>query len=239
MKIGILHADDLAQEIINEFGDYADMFKNILSPVDEALSFHKYQVTQSEYPKDINECDAYLLTGSKYSAYDNEAWIRQLIKFIIELHQQKKKLTGICFGHQLIATALGGLTKKSEKGWGLGVMTSDVVGINNQEIQNWLRPEANNFSIMVSHQDQVVKLPPRAELIAGNTFCPNAGFQIGESVLTFQGHPEFNAEYLKYIMNKRRELAGEETYLRAQSSLKQPHDQKLVAQWLVNFLNNN
>ena len=234
MKIGILHADDLAKEILNEYGDYADMFQNLLLSVDDTLSFSTYQVTQSEYPSTIDECDAYLLTGSKFSAYDDEAWIKQLIKFIVELHQQQKKLIGICFGHQLIAHALGGLTQKSEKGWGVGLIISDVK--QTADKYDWLTPEKEGFSLLVSHQDQVVKLPPGAELIASNAFCLNAGFQIGESVLTFQGHPEFSVEYLKYIMNNRREIIGEETYSLALLSIKQPADQELVAQWLVNFI---
>jgi GMP synthase-like glutamine amidotransferase len=235
VKIGILHADDLAEEIINEYGDYADMFQDLLLSVDETLSFYTYQVTKSEYPSIVDECDAYLLTGSKFSVYDDEAWIRQLIKFITELHQQQKKLIGICFGHQLIAHALGGLVERSEKGWGIGIINSDVEQIADK--YGWLIPEKESFSLLVSHQDQVVELPPRAKLIASNAFCPNAGFQLGTSVLTFQGHPEFNVEYLKYIMGKRREIIGEEKYKQAFLSLEQPADHKLVAQWLVNFLN--
>jgi len=234
VRVGILYADDLGEDVISEYGDYADMFQNLLQCVDKTLSFSTYHVTRAEYPSTIDVCDAYLLTGSKFGAYEDEDWIRQLTKFIIELHRQEKKLTGICFGHQLIAHALGGLAQKSEKGWGMGVMSSDV----NQAADKcaWLTPGKDSFSLLVSHQDQVVKLPPGAELVASNVFCPIAAFRIGESVLTFQGHPEFSVEYLRYIMDNRREQLGEEKYSRALSSLRQPIDSELVAQWLVNFI---
>ena len=234
MKIGILEADELVDEIKKRYGTYSDMFQRLLSSVDETLSFHSYQVTQFIYPSSINECDAYLLTGSKFGVYEDFEWIKKLESFVVELYQANKKLTGICFGHQLIAQALGGLTEKSKNGWGVGLFSSDI----RRPVQHgdWFNPEKDSFILPVSHQDQVVHIPPRAMLVASSAFCPNAAFQIGDSVLTFQGHPEFSNEYLKYIINNRREDIGEEKRALALSTLIRAADRELVAQWLVNFI---
>ncbi len=234
MKIGILETDIVDENVIGKYGSYPDMFSNLLLAIDNSLCFQTYQVINFEYPSAIDECDAYLITGSKFSAYDNEPWINRLKKFIVELVAHRKKLIGICFGHQVIAQALNGLVEKSEKGWGVGIYSSDVNGH-----KKWMLPDINNFSLLVSHQDQVVTLPDSAELIAINDFCPNASFMIADHVLTFQGHPEFSSDYLKYIMNKRRKRIGEHAYQEGMRSLSESVDNKEVAQWIVNFVRNS
>ena len=231
MIIGILQADDLAEEVIQRYGRYAAMFENVLSSVDPKLEFKTYQVTQLEYPQHIHDCDAYLITGSKSSCYEDIQWIHRLKQFVVDCHQQEKKLLGICFGHQLIAHALGGWVQKYDKGWGIGIARSMVT-----HMPHWLKPEQQQFNLLVSHQDQVTRLPPEASLVVTNEFCANSGFRINHSILTFQGHPEFSHDYVQYIMTQRREIIGEQAYQQGMESLQQDEDNELVAQWIVNFI---
>ena len=231
MIIGILEADILADEVIQRYGRYADSFEKLLSAADPQLAFQTYHVTQQEYPQNIDECDAYLITGSKASVYDDADWIQRLKHFVVECFEQEKKLLGICFGHQLIAHALGGLVKKNTRGWGMGLASSQVTGK-----PDWLSPVQKEFNLLVSHQDQVMKLPPQASLIAGNDFCPIASYQVNRSILTFQGHPEFNRDYIQYLMSNRRKVIGEQVYQQAKRSLRQDLDHELVEQWIVNFI---
>jgi len=232
LKIGILEADDLDAEIVKKYGSYTDMFQKLLSPIGNQLTFKKYQVTKLEYPQNINECDVYLVTGSKHSVYENKKWISRLKQFSSQLHRQQVKQIGICFGHQLIAQALGGTTEKSANGWSIG---HQQYGIGKKH--DWMLPEKEKFSLLASHQDQVVQLPPQACLVASNEFCVNAAFQLNDSVLCFQGHPEFSRAYLEYIMDKRREQLGEKTYSKAKLSLGKENDHEMVARWIINFLN--
>lgn len=232
MKVGILEAEQLLPEILAEYGSYAEMTMELLRSVDDRISFQTYQVTRSEYPQTSDECDAFLITGSKASAYDNEAWITQLSDYIKRLANEEKKLIGICFGHQLIAQALGGKVEKSDKGWGVGVMESKVV-----LTQTWMQPAQQPFSLLVSHQDQVIDLPPKAERIAGSEFCINSSYQVGKHILTFQGHPEFSIAYARQSMDRRRELIGEARYLAAKASLDSNIDHNIIARWILNFIN--
>ncbi len=231
MKIGILEAEQLTADTIQKFGSYADMTQGLLMSVDNSLSFQTWLVVDGEYPQDIHECDAYLITGSKASAYGDEAWIRQLETYIRLLSEQRKKLIGICFGHQLIAQALGGRVEKSDKGWGTGIMSSKLL-----LTKPWMAPEQNVFSLLVSHQDQVIKLPPNADCIAGNDFCVNSSYLIENHILTFQGHPEFSVEYARQSMDGRREIIGEQKYQQAKASLQQAIDHKVIAEWILNFI---
>ena len=213
------------------FGEYPDMFIALLGDVDPTLEFVVYDVEEGEYPADIDEVDAYLITGSKSSVYDDKPWIAPLLEFVRELDRRRKKVVGICFGHQAIAEALGGKTQKSDKGWGMGLHTHrfDVAPA-------WHDQRELAFNILVSHQDQVVETAAGTKVLAGSDFCENAVCQIGNHILTFQGHPEFVPAYSKQIMDFRREMIGEEVYTAAVASLGEQPQRQRVARWILNFL---
>ena len=234
VKLGILKTDAVRPDWASDFGEYPDMFIVLLAELEPDWEFKVYDVELGGYPNDIDEVDAYLITGSKSSVYDDKPWITQLLQFIRDLHARKKKLVGICFGHQAVAQALGGRVEKSAKGWGMGLHTHHF-----NKTPKWHDQGELDFSILVSHQDQVVEAPPGADVLASSDFCENAVSAIGEHILTFQGHPEFVPDYSKEIMQFRRELIGEQVYQQARASLATPPQRKRMAQWLVNFLANS
>ncbi|MDH4039562.1 MAG: GMP synthase [Gammaproteobacteria bacterium] len=231
MKLGILKTDAVRPEWVGEFGEYPDMFIRLLGKVDPTMEFRVYDVEEGEYPADIDEVDAYLITGSKSSVYDDKPWIATLMDFVRELDRRRKKLVGICFGHQLVAHALGGKTEKSTKGWGVGLHTHRF-----SEVPAWHDNEAADFDILVSHQDQVVRNAANARVLASSEFCENAVCQVGDHILTFQGHPEFVPEYSREIMEFRRKLIGEPVYRAGMDSLAVAPQQERVARWILNFL---
>ena len=231
MRIGILKTDAVRDDLVGEFGEYPDMFESLLGPLAPEFEFVTYDVEQGEFPRDINEVDGYLITGSKSSVYEDKPWIHKLNAFVQALHAQEKKLVGICFGHQMVAQALGGKTEKSDKGWGVGAHDASF-----DTAPPWHDGGDLSFSVLVSHQDQVVAMAPGSKRLAGSTFCENAVCQIGDHILTFQGHPEFISAYSDRLLDIRRETIGEETYVEGKASLSKTLDRERVAQWMVNFL---
>lgn len=231
MKLGILKTDAVRPEWVPEFGEYPDMFMALLAEQDPDLEFAVYDVEQGEYPDDIDEVDAYLITGSKSSVYDDKPWIRTLIDFVRELDRRRKKLVGICFGHQLVAQALGGRTEKSPNGWGVGLHTHRF-----KQLPAWHDQGEVSFDVLVSHQDQVVENARDATVLAGSEFCENAVCQVGNHILTFQGHPEFLSGYSREIMEFRREMIGEQTYTEGMASLSGASQGPRIARWILNFL---
>ena len=232
MKLGILRTDAVRPELEPVFGQYPDMFSALLRHADPDLEYVVYDVEVGEYPVDIDEVDAYLMTGSKSSVYEDQPWIIELMAFIRALNARHKKLLGICFGHQLVAQALGGKTEKSAKGWGVGLHTHRFA-----TAPSWHDQGDVDLHILVSHQDQVVVVPDSARVLAGSEFCENAVCQIGNHILTFQGHPEFVPAYSRELLSIRRERIGEAVYAAGMASLSGVHQGQRVARWMLNFLN--
>lgn len=231
MIIGILQADSVMEQFQPDHGNYPGMFERVLGSVDAAIKFRHYNVELGEYPEELDECDGYVITGSKKSVYDDEPWILVLSTFVRQLHQRRKKIVGICFGHQLVAEALGGKTEPARGGWAVGVHENQIL-----KEQSFMDPPVARFALVVSHKDQVSKLPEGAELLASSDFCPIAMFRIDNHILTFQGHPEFTRAYSKDLMEFRQDILGEEKFSAGIESLGRSHDSETISRWIVRFI---
>ena len=229
MIIGILQTDSVMDRFQSDFGDYPQMFVDLLrgaAPGD--IEFRVVDCQRMVYPAP-DSCDAYLITGSRNSVYEDEAWIKALAEFVDKLLAARRKLVGICFGHQLVAHFFGGRTEAV--GWAVGVHQCSVV-----EQAVWMRPALADFALLSSHQDQVVELPAGARLLFSSDFCPVSGYAIGDQVFTLQGHPEFSKAYSRALMTMRRELLGADTFERGIRSLNEDTHESEVAAWITNFI---
>ncbi|KTD36744.1 glutamine amidotransferase, class I [Legionella nautarum] len=231
MNIGILQCDVVNEKYIAEHGIYPTMLANMLHQADPNLTFTVFDARNGELPRHIDASDAYLITGSRHGVNDDFPWIAMLENFILQLHAVQKKIIGICFGHQLIAKALGGKVIKSPKGWGVGVSTNKIV-----QQKPWMEPVQEILQLLVSHQDQVVELPSGAEVLASSDFCPFYMLQIAEHLMTVQGHPEFTKAYSQAIIEERKDILGAERTEQGLRSLEKNLDNYLTAKWIVNFL---
>lgn len=232
MKIGLLQCDDVADALIERHGNYADMIETMLRRIDGDVQFQRWACHRRQLPNSIDAADAWITTGSKRSACDNDQWIHELAAFIRELSQARRPLVGICFGHQLIAQALGGHVERSDRGWGVGAYTTQI-----RQQKPWMVPEhGRELHLLASHQDQVTALPPQGTVLAGNDFCPMYMMQIGDSCLGIQGHPEFTKEFSADLMTLRDDLIPPDRLDSGMNSLHAPLDDYMVAQWIVNFM---
>ena len=187
MKVGILQAGHAPAKMIAETGNYAQMFARFLSGRD--YSFATYSVVDMEFPKSAQSADCWLITGSRHGVYDNLPFIEHLKTLVREIYHLNIPLVGVCFGHQIIAQALGGQVEKYSGGWSVGATEYDF--------------EGQTVTLNAWHQDQIVKLPPEAQVLGSSPFCKYAFLGYGERVFTVQAHPEFKSDFIRGLIDKR------------------------------------
>lgn len=231
MLIGLLQCDDVAPELRGTHGNYPEMFETLFKRLDPKLEFRVWRCLDGEIPDDIEAVDAWLTTGSKFGVNDDLTWIRDLEAFIRRLWEAGKPLVGICFGHQLIARALGGEVVKSPRGWGVGLSFNRVT-----DRAEWMTPPRATLDLVVSHQDQVERLPPETRVLAGSDFCPYYLMQVGEHFLGVQGHPEFSPAYSRDLMALRRSVVGDQRVREGEASLDSAVDDEVMVRWILDFM---
>ena len=231
MKAAILQCDNVLAQFQPRFGDYPKMVAQMFDGVDLPLSFDTYDCRQGQFPGDIHEYDFYITTGSKASAYEDSAWIGQLIELVRQLDKQQKKLIGICFGHQIIALARGGKVEKSDNGWGIGIAGNRIISR-----PEWMSDGPAEINILVSHQDQITGLPDDTILIAENDFCPFFIVQWGNHFLSIQGHPEWNTDYSRTLINDRKAIIPPDRIKAALNSLQIAPDNALFVRLIMEFV---
>lgn len=187
MKIGILQTGHAPDELRPTTGDFADLFQRLLGG--NGFGFVVYNVVDMEFPQAVSDCDGWLITGSKHGAYEDHPFIPPLETLIRDIYAADLPLVGICFGHQIIAQALGGKVAKFDGGWAVG--------------RQQYRINGQAYALNAWHQDQVVTRPDDATVVGSNDFCTNAALVYGNRIFTVQPHPEFDTPVIDGLLKYR------------------------------------
>lgn len=231
MRIGILETGRPPEELAAEHGSYAGMFERLLGPDFEHVI---YPVMEDVFPDGARAADGWLVTGSRFGVYDEEPWIKRLEDFLREVMAAKVPVVGICFGHQVLASAMGARVEKAASGWGVGPHAYELV-----ETAPWMEEATPGITLNAMHQDQVLSLPEGARVLARSAFCPYGALAYGESAISFQAHPEFDNAYERDLISARRgsripeERAG--PALDALDGAAVAPDAPRVAEWIRRF----
>ncbi|SOB91835.1 GMP synthase-like glutamine amidotransferase [Rhodobacter sp. JA431] len=220
MRIGILQTGQSPEPLREAAGDYPDMFVALLAPY--GFNLVTYNVEQMQFPNDLHECDGWLITGSRHGAYEDHAFIPPLEDFIRKVMAAHIPLVGICFGHQIIAQAMGGKVERYEGGWAVGPQSYDFGG--------------ETITLNAWHRDQVTKLPEEAKVIACNDFCANAALVYGDTAFTVQAHPEFKDDFVDGLMTTRGPgVVPDSLMAEAREKLGQGNDSQAIAARIAAF----
>ncbi|WP_108126626.1 glutamine amidotransferase-related protein [Saccharospirillum mangrovi] len=237
MKVAILETDVLRDNLKPTYVGYGRMFQDLFGRVGADWDMPIFSVINGEYPATIDDFDAYLITGSKHDAFADDDWIVRLRDYSKQLFEAGKPLLGICFGHQLLAHTLGGRAERADAGWGLGVMQYEMHEQPDFIVNGENGADTNGtVGLLVSHRDQVTELPPGAKRLLSNGFCPLAAFYIPGQVLCFQGHPEFNKDYERALLEYRQDDVSREQMQRIEASLTDEHEGERIGRWMKQFL---
>ena len=239
LNVGLLLCDDVDQADQPRYGTYAEMFQRGMNAAEQNFTLNPVRCHQGEIPDSPDDFDAFLISGSRHGVYESLPWIVQLQEFVRRCRERRKKTVGICFGHQLIAQALGGEARKADAGWGFGIHNTRIT-----EPRAWMGDltdgqllAPNQYNLIVVHQDQVVALPAGFRTIAQNDFCPISMFVDDDVMLGIQGHPEFDKKFCAYRLDYRKDLLGPELHRQSLATLQQMElDSATVFGWIARFM---
>ena len=222
MKIGILQTGHFLEGKEHDHGEFSDMFARFLDG--KGFDFAIWNVVDSEFPASTSDADGWLVTGSRYSVYDEFDWIGRLLRFLRQCYRDQVPVVGVCFGHQALATALGGTVEKFSGGWAVGRTEYDWNG--------------RRVALNAWHQDQIVVPPECADVIGTSDFCKYAMLSYGDRALSIQPHPEFSADVIDALIENRAcGIVPDELLDRARNGMASPTDSSEFADLIASFFN--
>jgi len=230
-KITIVETGVIPPEPRAQHGCFPQMFERMIGGADATASFATVRLMDGEALPDPTQLEAILITGSPAGVYEDLDWIAPLERFVRAAYEARIPMTGVCFGHQLIAQALGGTVRKSEKGWGIGRHVYDVAPGNGVI-------GGEKIAIAASHQDQVIEPPAGATTIFHSSFTPHAGLLYANgTAMSVQPHPEFTVAFADWCCEKAGRASAPATLVAsAKASLEQPLDHADLGRAIARFL---
>lgn len=231
MKLTIVQTGAVPAPLQPRFMEYRMMFRRMFESTGTEFSFDDVDVEVDEALPDPAALEGIVITGSPAGVYEDHAWLPPLRDFIRNAYAAGTPMVGICFGHQIMADALGGDVRKSEKGWGMGRHLYRV-----QNRPGFMSDAPETLRVACSHQDQVVVPPGEAEVILASDFAPNAGlmYRSGKA-LSFQPHPEFEDDYARALVELRRGRAPDAVIEGALKSFSTASDSQIVRNYIARF----
>lgn len=227
--VGVLVCDHVAPSLRDVAGgDYGEMYAALLRSAEPTLGVRVYDVVGGRLPASPSECDAWIVTGSRHDAFGDDPWLVALRGFVARLRAERARAVGICFGHQVIAHALGGRVERGPA-WKVGPQALEV------EATPWFPGGRVHLNAM--HRDVVTALPDDAVVIGTGSTAAVPAFLVGDTMLGIQDHPEFDAGYTAALIGERRTLMGDAAADAALAELEaRPTDGAQVARAIVAFL---
>lgn len=221
MKIGILLTGHPPEVLQDQFEEYDAMFRELLDG--NGFTYETFAVVDGQFPKDELQADGWIISGSRHGAYEDHPWIPPLEDLIRTIQKSGRPLIGVCFGHQIIAQALGGKVEKFNGGWAVGRTDYDY--------------EGQTVTLNAWHQDQVVALPDSGRVLGSNAFCQNAMVAYGDTIWTVQAHPEYGDAFIQGLMDTRGKGVVPEALMKAAANrLPAPDDNPKIGQLMADFL---
>ena len=228
LKLGILQVNHDKSEVGDAFPDDAHRFRDLFDAQDQRFAYRVYMTIGGELPADLDEQDAYLITGSPLSVLDEHVFSNGLTDFIRRCDAARVPLLGACFGHQAIAQALGGTVEKGDYNVGIETVTFT-------EHRPWMDPPHTALPMYTFHEDQVTRLPQGCDLLGSSEGCRIASFAKGDHIFTTQTHPEFTDGFMRCVLSAFEAKMDPAALARTRESLAREQHGAVFADWATNF----
>lgn len=200
-RIGIIKTGTTHPRLRSIFGDFEKWFQDSVGHA----HFTTYDVAGGEKPPAIDACDGFIVTGSPAMVTEKAAWSENLKPWLVQLVDQSRPLLAVCYGHQLLAEALGGEAGWHPKGREIGTVAVNLTQAGKED--PLLGGLSDTFSAQVTHAQSALVLPPGAILLASNDYEPHQAYRVGSQAWSVQFHPEFTADIMRgYIFESYEKL---------------------------------
>lgn len=194
-----------SEYVLKMYDGYFNVFVKAFGDGDGVETWDLFRAVDGELPgvEDLGRYDGFVISGSPHDAYADDLWILRLCLLVRELVGMRKRVLGICFGHQVICRALGGRVGKARGGWDIGIrevtMAETLPPCRFVDALQDLPPYAK---ITECHQDEIWEVPLGAEVLASSDKTGVEMFCVGDHVLGIQGHPEYTNDILLSLVNR-------------------------------------
>ncbi|KAL3427264.1 GMP synthase [Phlyctema vagabunda] len=245
LRIAILECDTPLDGTRAKYGGYGGVFTALLKAGADALSYTGLSantglelstwnvVNDPESYPSLSSIDAILISGSRFNSFDDDPWILKLVDFVKQvLAQDRVRIVGICFGHQIVGRALGAKVARSDKGWEISVTAIDLTK-RGQEIFG-----KTSLALHQMHHDIVYNYPEGVEELAYTDKCAVQGMYASKRFITVQGHPEFTEQIVRELLTARHAsgVFNDELFNDAMGRVDKNQDGVVVAQAFLKFL---
>ncbi|MEP1214422.1 MAG: glutamine amidotransferase [Marinobacter sp.] len=191
-KVVILKTGTTYPPLRETFGDFDSWFAARLAP---ELNVEVVDVTADDLPGRPEDWDGIVITGSPAMVSDREPWSEQTGDWLAHAVRAEIPLLGVCYGHQLLAHALGGEVGFHPRGRETGTHTVELLDAASDD--PLLQGLPRQFPAQLTHRQSVLRLPDDAVLLARNEFEPHQAFRLGPCAWGVQFHPEFSLEVMR------------------------------------------
>ncbi len=223
----VLVTGEPVPRVLDRRGGYASLIRACAPNV--AASWQAYDVRRLDVLPELTDSLGVIVTGSASSVVDMEPWMERTAELLRELVRDEVPLLGICFGHQLLAHALGGRVERNPRGREMGTVeltlsrSDPVIG------------DSGTWLVNSTHLDSAVELPSAAELLGSTRLEPHAAVRFGAAAWGVQFHPELDAEVMREYFAARRSLLEAEGFdlAGAEGSLREaPSGAQVIARFV-------
>lgn len=136
-----------------------------------------------------------VITGSHEMVSHRAPWSERTAEWLARCVQAAVPVLGICYGHQLLAHAMGGTVDFHPAGLEIGTVPLHLASAAQDDPLFAGLPE--QFPVQVIHRQSALQLPPGAVPLAANAHEPHQAFRIGRCAWGVQFHPEFDAAAMR------------------------------------------
>jgi GMP synthase (glutamine-hydrolysing) len=152
-----------------------------------------------EPPPEHEQCAGIVMTGSHAMVTDELPWSVGLEAWLREGIDRRIPMLGVCYGHQLLASAAGGMVGYHPNGREIGTVEIQTLPLDAPDSLFGDAPES--FLAHTTHAQTVLELPPGAVRLAANDYEANHAFRLGECAWGVQFHPEYDTRIMREYIN--------------------------------------